>query len=186
VPSASLRRSLPRALALMTSKSQPFKRASPSGAFVCFLFRYDKYLDMAVEHGMALNLEAHDLRAAYEAGRFPSANWQEEARSTADESARELKQSMKSALKTTLVFAATGLIVAVLLGKVHPTNPVDWGKVLSVAGGVLAAWATLFELGGYAQTYSGEALHEVVHPLFFRFAFLPGLTLATIGQLWWQ
>ena len=67
------------------------------------------------------------------------------------------------------------LVLAAVLGKVHPALPADWGEVMSILGGLLAAWATLFELGGYADTYSGKALHEVLRPIFFRSAFLPGL-----------
>ncbi|WP_114967966.1 hypothetical protein [Rhodoferax ferrireducens] len=32
------------------------------------------------------------------------------------------------------------------------------------------AAATLFELGGYTETYSGEPLHEKLCPMFFRAA----------------
>lgn len=141
---------------------------------------------MAVAHGMAINLEANDLRKAFDEGRFPSAGWEIRARSDADAHAKELRSGMWSALTTTLAFAVAGLMLAAVLGKVHPALPLDWGKMLSVVGGLLAAWATLFELGGYAETYSGEALHEKLRSTFFRAAFLPGLIFATAGQLWWQ
>lgn len=135
---------------------------------------------------MAINLEARDLRLAFDAGKFPPAGWEAEARLNAAVHAQELRRGVFWALATTLAFAAAGLALAVISGKVHPALPWDWGKVLSVAGGLLAAWATLFELGGYSQTFSGELLHEQLRPFFFRAAFLPGLLLATAGQLWWQ
>jgi hypothetical protein len=163
-----------------------FARAAPGKALFCFVFRYQTYLDMAVEHGMAVNLARPDLRRAYEVGTFPAADWRAEARRIADENANNLKRSMQSALLTTIAFVAVGFVMAVLLGKVNPSLPRDWGKILSVIGGFLAAWATLFELGGYSETFSGEALHELLHPVFFRAAFLPGLALATVGQLWWH
>ena len=59
-----------------------------------------------------------------------------------------------------------------------------WGKVLGAAGGFLAAWATLFALGGFWRSWDGEALHELVHPKLFALLFLPGVFLAAIGQLW--
>lgn len=141
---------------------------------------------MAVSHGMAVNLEATDLRQAFDEGRFPSAGWEIGARLSADAHAKELRGGMWSALTTTLAFAFAGTILAAALGKVHPGLPLDWGKTLSVVGGLLAAWATLFELGGFTETFSGEALHEKLRPMFFRAAFLPGLIFATAGQLWWQ
>ena len=140
---------------------------------------------MAVSHGMAINLESSDLRRAFDEGKFPRADWRTEARLTAAGHAKELRGGIWTALITTSAFAIAGLVLAAMLGKVHPGFPMDWGKLLSVAGGLLAAWATLFELGGYSETYSGESLHERLRPIFFRAAFLPGLIFATVGQLWW-
>lgn len=78
-----------------------------------------------------------------------------------------------------------GVVIASVLGKVDPSLPVAHGKVLSTVGGMLAAWATLFELGGYVDdSFSGETLDELVRPMLFRAIFLPGLVVATIGQLW--
>lgn len=54
---------------------------------------------------------------------------------------------------------------------------------MSTGGGFLAAWATLFELDGYANTHSGEATHEVGRGVLFWVIFLPGLAFAALGQL---
>lgn len=170
----------------MSNIATSFARASSAKAFLCFLLKPEKYLDMAVSHRMAINLEASDLRRAFDEGKFPCAGWEAEARLSAANHARELRRGMWSALVTTLAFSATGLAFAAIFGKVHPALPWDCGKLLSVAGGLLAAWATLFELGGYTETISGESLHEQLRPFFFRTAFLPGLIFATAGQLWWQ
>lgn len=170
----------------MLNTVESFARASAAKAFICFLFRHQTYLDMAVSHGMAINLEARDLRRAFEEGKFPSAGWEADARVSAAKHAQELRKGMLSALISTIAFASVGLVLAAVLGKVHPTLPLDFGKLMSVFGGLLAAWATLFELGGYSETFSGEALHERLRPFFFRAAFLPGLIFATAGQLWWQ
>lgn len=163
-----------------------FSRARTSSAFFCLLFKYERYLEMAVSHGMAINLEAADLRRLFDQGRFPRVGWEVEARSNADAHAKELKAGLRSSLLTTLAFAAAGIALLLALGKIHPALPPDWGKAMSMLGGLLAAWATLYELGGYTATYSGEALHEKLRPTFFRAAFLPGLIFATAGQLWWQ
>ena len=141
---------------------------------------------MAVSHDMALNLEASDLRKVFDEGRFPNPRWEKETRSAVDQRAQELKNGMLSALITTFILAAIGLSLTAIFGKVHPALPLDWGKILSVFGGLLAACATLFELGGYTRTFGGESLHENLRPVFFRAVFLPGLVIATAGQLWWQ
>ena len=70
------------------------------------------------------------------------------------------------------------------VGRVAPDRPIDIGKALSFVGGSLAAWATLFELGGYVETYGRNQLHELLHPVLFRVIFLPGLALAALGQFW--
>ena len=170
----------------MSKEAASFQRAKSTTAFLCFLFNRKAYLDMAVSHEMAVNLEASDLRRAFEAGNFPNSAWEAEARLRVADSANELMQGMKSALTSTVVFAALGIALAAMFGKIDPTLPLDYGKFLSVVGGLLAAWATLFELGGYSETIGGEALHEKLRPVFFRAAFLPGLICATAGQLWWQ
>lgn len=170
----------------MSNISSSYARASKSKALLCLLFSHETYLDMAVSHVMAINLEASDLRQRFEEGSFPTPGWKAKARLSADAHAKELRGGMWSALKATMAFAMAGLMLAALLGKVHPALTLDWGKALSVVGGLLAAWATLFELGGYTETNSGEALHEKLRPMFFRAAFLPGLIFATAGQLWWQ
>jgi hypothetical protein len=170
----------------MSNTAASFARASSVKALLCFFIKPETYLDMAVSHEMAIHLEASDLRRSFDDGKFPSAGWEFDARLSAATHARELRRGMCSALTTTIAFAAVGLALAAILGKVHPALPLDWGKLLGVVGGLLAAWGTLFELGGYTDTFKGESLHEQLRPIFFRAVFLPGLILATLGQFWWQ
>lgn len=106
---------------------------------------HEKYLDMAVSHGMAINLEAGDLRRAYDEGRFPGAGWAVDARLSADAHAKELKRGMRSALLTTLGFAAAGFVLAAIFGRVDPALPPDWGKIFSVFGGLLVSVVTKFD-----------------------------------------
>lgn len=164
----------------------PHHRANLRRALVCFALDRPRYLDMAVAHSMALNLEAPDLLARYRQGTFPQAGWEVEAREAAQAAADELSRAIWSALRAALFWLLFGALAAGVLGKVDPRLPWDYGKLLSVMGGFLAAWATLFELGGYVETVGGEGLHELLRPVLFRAAFLPGLAVAAVGQLWWQ
>lgn len=170
----------------MSRPSSPFAKANTLKALLLFVTAEEKYLDLAVAHGMAVNLQAPDLRRAFDQGQFPKVGWENEARESAHKFAAELRRGIASAFIATFLVVGVGVAIAWMLGKVGAHMNADPGKILSASGGFLAAWATLWELGGYAKTYSGEALHEVLHPLFFRIAFLPGVALATAGQLWWQ
>ena len=82
---------------LMSSAVPLFALASNVKALRCLLFSYDQYLDMAVSHGMAVNLQASDIRQAFDEGRYPTPGWEVEARATADKHATELKAGMRSA-----------------------------------------------------------------------------------------
>ena len=161
-----------------------YSRAIPHRAALALFVRRERYLDLATEHEVAVNLEAPDIRAAYDQGKYPKPGWQLEARAHARAHAAQLVSGLRGALFTTTAFVAIGLLLGFAFGRVGLTLPIAEGKWLSTIGGFLAAWATLFELGGYAETYGGEALHEVVRPVLFTSIFLPGLAIAAVGQLW--
>jgi len=161
-----------------------FSRANTSDALLALLFERERYLLLAAEHEIAVSLDSRDFRAAYERGEYPKPGWEHDAAARASEHARHLTCGLRRALFATLSFALAGLVLAAAFGKVEPSLPLSAGKVLSVFGALLAAWATLFELGGYAATYMGQALHELLHPKFFRVLFLPGVAIASRGQVW--
>jgi len=160
------------------------KLASPWRSAIALVFQICTYVDTGLAHELAVNLKAKDLAAAHERGEFPKQGWQTEARERICEQATHLRSGLLGSFLVTLAFLATGLALAVVAGKVSPEFPIAIAKLLGVIGGGLAAWATLFALGGYAETYGGEALHEVVHPVLFKCIFLPGVAMAVVGQLW--
>jgi hypothetical protein len=168
----------------MTPDPFAYSRAPLGKALFALLFKYRRYIDMAVRHDMAVNLETSDLRERFLAGTFPSPDWERDAYARASKRAGDLKRAMASSAKATLTFAMLGILIAVIGGSIHPRLDPDWGKVLSLTGGLLAGWATLFELGGYAETWKQQSLHELLRPVIFRAAFLPGLLFAVAGQVW--
>ena len=158
-----------------------YSRGIPHRAALALFLRRDLYLDLATEHEIAVNLEAPDIRSAYDQGEYPKLGWQLEARAGARVNAVQLVSGVRGALFTTTVFVAIGLLLGFACGRVGLSLPIAEGKWLSTIGGFLVAWATLFELGGYAETYGGEALHDVVRPVLFKSIFLPGLAIAAVG-----
>ena len=167
-----------------SSTQGPFERAPLWPALIALFLNEEKYLNLAISHGMAVNLEATDLAAKYKAGAFPSPGWEKDARALARQGREELLTAFRSAFAA--LVATTFLAIASLwiAGNISPNLPVAWAKVLSAAGGFLAAWATLFALGGIWRSWDGVALHELVHPKLFELLFLPGTFLAIVGQLW--
>ena len=70
-------------------KSQ-YKTSNTLLGFLAFIFRKEKYLEMAVNHGMAINLRAPDIKAAFEAGSYPKPTWRDEALLSEREHYKEL------------------------------------------------------------------------------------------------
>ena len=147
-------------------------------------FDRDQYLRIAAEHEVAVSLGSNDYRSSYEKGEYPIPGWESAAVDRARSHMHGLFRGLRQSFALTLAFATAGTVAAVAFGKVDPSWPFAAGKVLSLVGALLAAWATVFELGGYVHTFDGEALHELLHPALFKAMFLPGLAIATVGQLW--
>ena len=158
--------------------------ASPWRAAVAVVFQVRSYVRLGLAHELAVNLKARDLAAAYERGEFPAQGWQAEAQQRIYEQATLVRSGLLASLGITIAFLAVGLAIAALAGTISVALPVAPGKVLGIVGGGLAAWATLFQLGGYSETYSGEAVHEIVRPTLFKCMFLPGIAIAAAGQVW--
>lgn len=161
-----------------------FSRASPWHAIWPLLLNRERYLHIAAEHAIAVSLGSADYRASYEKGEYPKPGWESAALEQAKLHMRALFRGLRQSLLLTLAFASIGFVVAFAFGKVDPLLQFSAGKALSVVGALFAAWATLFELGGYVRTWDGESLHELLHPVLFKIMFLLGLGIATIGQLW--
>lgn len=179
---------------MVTSKKPPlhvgyhpavtFTRANLYAATFAMIFSRDRYLDMAGRHNMAINLESSDCLTAHQAGQYPAVGWERELRMSSKAAVEDLLTALSSAFQVTLFCAMAGVFIAVYFQMIALSLPFSPAKSMSVIGGFLAAWATLFELGGFIETFGGESLHELVRPILFRVLFLPGLVIATIGQLW--
>lgn len=161
-----------------------YSRTSPWRAMWPLFFDRERYLRIAAEQEIAVSLCSSDYRASYEKGEYPKPDWEPAAIDRAKGHMQGLFRGLRKSFALTLAFAAFGVLVAFIFDKVHPSLPFAAGKVLSMVGALLAAWGTLFELGGYVNTFKGEALHELLHPALFKAIFLLGVAIAAVGQLW--
>ena len=164
--------------------SPPYKRAPHWASVGVFFFNKQKYLDLAVSHGMAINLEAPDLAKKFHDGTFPPPGWEKRDRADASNGRSDLLRALRHSLYAMSIVTALALTVLWVAGKVNFDFPIAWPKVFGGTGTFLIGWSALFELGEYWKSWDGIALHELVRPKLFMVLFLPGVLLATIGQLW--
>lgn len=158
-----------------------FKRANTYKAVFFFLFSRKRYISIAINHGMAINLQKADHRKRYEEGKFPSKDWETVAKKKAIIGAAQVKRGLFCSFAQILLVALISLGIAYIKGSVNPMLPINCSLLASFLGVFLASWATLMELGGGFATYSGEALHELIHPAIFKLLFIPGVFLLLLG-----
>ncbi|WP_430229982.1 hypothetical protein [Nitrosomonas communis] len=161
-----------------------FERVSPYRALIPFLFAHERYLELAIRHNMAINLESRDILKAFQEGTYLKDGWEEELLERAKEAAAGVRRGIWSSFLMMAIALVVAIAIGYHFGKVSPELPLSWPKVFGLLGGFLTAWATLMELGGLMKTYSGETLHELIHPAFFRVLFIPGTLAVMVGLLW--
>jgi hypothetical protein len=163
--------------------SAEYKRAKVPLAALDFVFARKRYLQLAVRHGMAINLEARDLRESYEKGQFPKEGWEKEALDGAAEAAMQVQGHLISSFLFILLGALVAVSIGIFVGSLSIQLPIDAAGVIAFGGTFLVGWATLMELGGGFRTWSGEALHELIHPFLFKVLFVPGVALLFVSLL---
>ena len=156
-----------------------FKRANAYIALFFFFFSRKRYITLAINHGMAINLEAPDLLGYYKAGRYPKVGWEEEATIFAKEAAAHIDKGIWRSFILIFLAALIACSVSFMKGNIHPSLPINSSLAFTFIGSFLAGWATLMELGGSFATCCGEALHELIHPAMFRLLFVPGVCLVS-------
>ncbi len=164
--------------------SPVFQHASPWRTLPLLVFDRQCFVNAAVNHGMAVNLESPDLLSKHKAGTFPTQGWEIEAEATISRSTDKLRQALWSSFIAVLVVTLIAIVITYSAGLLAPSLPIAVGKLTGAIGGFLAGWATLFALGTPTETYDGRTLPELVHPKVFTALFIPGLFFAFIGQLW--
>lgn len=152
---------------------ESFSAANPWRGVFLFLISKRRFLNVAREHLIWLNLKAPDLRAAYLSGSFKP-----DSKDALDlERARydKLQAQFWRSLAQMLVIAILALAAGVWFGVVGVSLPFHVRHALGFTGAFLIAWAALFELGGPGlASWDGETLCEVLHPRIFQCLFLSG------------
>ena len=162
----------------------PYTRQSPYLGAIMFLLSKRTFIEMAVQHGMACNLESEDqLKSANERGQELLKRWEEQYRTDYTKMTIEIDAALWSALRIILVVVVLSLGVAGLLGRVSFSLPLDYIKSTTFVGSALVAWATLMELGGDFPVWDGRAFSQLAHTVVFKSIFVPGVLLVLTGML---
>jgi hypothetical protein len=162
----------------------PYRRQSPYLGAIMFLWSKRTFIEMAVQHGMACNLESEDqLKRANERGQELLKHWEEQYRSGYTKMTIAIDTALWWALSIILVVVVLSLGIAWLLGRVSLSLPLDHIKATTFVGSTLIAWATLMELGGDFPVWDGKAFPQLAHAVVFKSIFVPGVLLVLTGML---
>jgi hypothetical protein len=111
-----------------------FERVSPYRALLPFLFCQKRYLQLAIQHNMAVNLQSQDILEAFRKGVYPKEGWESEALANAKEAATHVRRAIWVSF---LMVAATSLIaiaIAGVLGSISANLPTSLPRVLGLLG----------------------------------------------------
>lgn len=157
------------------------KTATIRAALAYFLFSKKRFIQLAVEHDFALDLQSADLKKKCDAKEWPTQPEVDNWFSRFSEQLRDLRKEFWGSGLMTLSIAIAAGGLASLLGT---SMPDVWEpKHLAAIGGLLAAWGTIFQLAHVPKSWSGETMFEIIRPPLFLLLFVPGSIMAISGTL---
>ena len=161
-----------------------YVRQNPYIGACLFFLSKKKFIEMAVLHGMAINLEADDQRKHVEdRGTQLLKQWEEQYRADYAKMTNEINAALWSALWAILFVIAVSTGIAGYFQRINPSLPIDAIRFVTYLGSALVAWATLMELGGDFPVWDGKAFPQLAHTVIFKAIFLPGVLLVLMGIL---
>tara|TARA_R110001583_G_scaffold193014_1_gene360374 strand:+ start:418 stop:915 length:498 start_codon:yes stop_codon:yes gene_type:complete len=159
------------------------KHANINLAILLFIFRRQKYLEMAVKHVIDSNLAEPDQKKRYDEGTIDIKELKRTFRKQSIRAANDLQKGLCSSFLYILTLTILSVFVAYTKGVIDPSLTINYSKLITYIGVYLASWATLMELGGSFRSWDGGALHELIHPRMFKILFIPGVGLMLYGVL---
>ena len=159
-----------------------YARKSPYLGAVHLVFSKAKFLETAVSHGMAVNLEQDgQSKKAQERGRELLEKWEATYRTDYEEMRDAICSALWSSFFTIFLVSALAVVVGVYTGRIGVNFPLDVPKTLAFAGTALVAWATLMELGGDFPVWDGKAFPQIAHSVVFKTIFVPGVAMLLLA-----
>jgi hypothetical protein len=153
------------------------------GAFF-FVFSREKFVQIAVEDGMARNLEADDQRKrAEEKGAVQLQKWEKQYRKDYSEMAAEISSALWSSFGSILLLSVICLAAAFYAGSVSIALEFHPISCMAYLGSALVGWAAMMELGNDFMVWDGPAYPQIVHNVLFKLIFIPGVFLVLLSIL---
>ncbi len=159
------------------------RRASDWRATWLLVFNFSAYVDLGPPDILSANIDAPDLGKRYAAGIWPKPEAWLDWRVQTEEQGRLVRRYLFRAFLLSVFLLGVALAVLAASGAISPQLPASWSKVLTIVGGFLASWSTIFALGRPEPTWSGKSLAERVPSKLFLVIFSPGALLSFIGAL---
>ncbi|MCX8875284.1 hypothetical protein NOK74_24080 [Vibrio parahaemolyticus] len=108
--------------------------------------------------------------------------------STYDDERRDLevkglRGAFWSSLLMTVIIVLLVVSIGFAVGKLDVQAQIKWVSVFNFTGAAFTGWATLFGLGNKFDTYSGEAIGDLLPPFIFKVIFAPGLVCLLLGAI---
>lgn len=138
---------------------------------------------MAINHSIAISLDSVDLRKRYEEGKYPEDGWETDELNHVENAAKKVDRAISASFLYIFTVALIALLIATAQGKIHYSLNFNFSLLSIFIGTFLTSWATLMALGENMRTWSGEALHELIHPIIFKIIFIPGTLLILAGTI---
>ena len=149
-------------------------------------FSKTAYFSLVLPHNLAAELGSEQIASAYQSDAWPAANWSQATLEQSRTDLLKLKRSMYLSAKLASLLLVLAVVVATILGKVHPSLSLDLGKVCAGVGAWLLAWAAFLPLYPVRGSFRTDLLHEVAYGALIKALLVVGTSFAALGALWWQ
>lgn len=157
----------------------PYKKANIILAFFYMLFNKRRYIQMAQDHDMWVNIKEEDLKIKYDNGTFPEDGWREENAPRVANNLTLMKRALLKSFFITLLIALAVLLFGLSVGSLDLKLGTNFVKAISFTGGCVAAWGAVFQLTcPDIETYKKQSLNEIMQKSIFFILFVLGLFIS--------
>ncbi len=157
----------------------PYKKANIIIAFFYMIFSKHRYVTMALDNNMWINLQAEDLKRAYDNGTYPKDGWREDEQFKVLNDLAQMKRALWKSFFITLLIPLAVIGLGLAIGSLDLKLSINFVKVISFVGGCVAAWGAIFQLTcPDIGTYKKQTLNEIMQKSIFFILFVLGVFIS--------